>query len=74
MYPTISDFLYALTGKAIYLPIQTFGFFMALAFLVALIIARKEFLRLEKAGMLQSSIEKQIIGRPASVFDILVNV
>ena len=73
MYPTISDFLYALTGKAIYLPIQTFGFFMALAFLVALILGRNEFLRLEKAGILQASTEKQVVGRPASVFDILLN-
>ncbi len=73
MYPTISDFIYHFFGVYIPLPIQTFGFFMALAFLTGTLWTYYEFSRLEKLGLMQPSMEKRIVGKPANIFEILFN-
>ncbi len=73
MYPTLSDLIYGVTGWFIPLPIQTYGFFLALGFVAGAIILYKEFDRMERAGLLLGVKEKQIIGKPASAFEILGN-
>lgn len=51
MYPRISDMIYDLTGLNVPLPFQTFGFFMALSFIVGYYVVRHELWRKEKLGI-----------------------
>tara|TARA_B100000902_G_scaffold378672_1_gene412155 strand:- start:600 stop:1742 length:1143 start_codon:yes stop_codon:yes gene_type:complete len=53
-YPTISHFIEQLTGIFIPLPIQTFGFFIVTAFIVAHYFIKKEFIRLETNNLIQA--------------------
>jgi phosphatidylglycerol:prolipoprotein diacylglycerol transferase len=73
MYPTITDMLYDLLGVRIPLPIQTYGFFLALAFLVAGVWLYYELRRMERAGIMHGIMEKSVIGNPASLWDLLMN-
>ena len=52
MYPRITDFINDVTGTDINLPIQSYGFFLALAFLVAALLLRHELARKEKDGLI----------------------
>ena len=60
-YPTISHFIESITGIYIPLPIQTFGFFIVLAFFVGQIFIKKELVRFEMSGVLKpvSNINKK---------------
>lgn len=71
MYPTISDFILDVFGIYIPLPIQTFGFFVALAFLSGSWIISKELKRKEKEGILKVFIQDKIIGLKATPWQIL---
>ena len=71
MYPTISHLLFDLFGINIPLPIQTFGFWVAIAFLAASYVITKELKRKEKEGHLSTSILKETIGKPLSTYEIL---
>ena len=71
MYPTISHLLFDLFGINIPLPIQTFGFWVAIAFLAASYIITKELKRKEKEGHLSVSIIKETIGKSLSIYEIL---
>ncbi|OWY22108.1 diacylglyceryl transferase [Sphingobacteriales bacterium UPWRP_1] len=73
MYPTLSDLIFDLTGWYIPLPIQTYGFFLALGFVAGAIVLYREFSRMERAGYLTGIKEKQMIGKPATVPEILGN-
>ena len=64
MYPTISHLLFDLFGINIPLPIQTFGFWVAIAFLAASYVITKELKRKEKEGHLTATTVKEIIGKP----------
>ena len=72
-YPTISHFIESITGVFIPLPIQTFGFFIVSAFFAAQYFIKKEFLRLESIGILQSSPILNKENKFARIFDYIIN-
>jgi prolipoprotein diacylglyceryl transferase len=71
MYPTISDFILDFFGVNIPLPIQTFGFMLAVSFFLAAYTLKRELIRKEKLGLLNYSIVEVSHGKPASTIDLL---
>ena len=71
MYPTISHLIYDLFGLNIPLPIQTFGFWVAIAFLMASWIISLELRRKESLGLLSVFKTKEVIGKGLSNYDIV---
>ncbi|MAZ92941.1 MAG: diacylglyceryl transferase [Lentimicrobiaceae bacterium] len=72
MYPRLSDLINDLFGTDINLPIQSYGFFLAMAFFVAGIFLRSELTRKEKLGEIQPTKKKVKIGEPPSLVEMLV--
>ena len=70
MYPTISHLLFDLFGIDIPLPIQTFGFCVAIAFLAGSYFISKELKRKEKEGYLSATTLKVTIGKGLTVTEI----
>lgn len=70
MYPTISDFILDLTGLNIPLPIQSFGFMMAISFLLAAYTLSLELKRKEALGIFRPVTMKSRVGEKASLMDI----
>lgn len=71
MYATISELLKSF-GIDLPLPIQTFGFFVAIAFMVAAWILGKELRRKEKDGLIQPGFRTVETGKEATMSDYLI--
>jgi prolipoprotein diacylglyceryltransferase len=71
MYPTISDLILDLFGLNIPLPIQSFGFMMAIAFLFAAWTLSLELRRKEKQGLIKAQPQKIWVGKPAGISDLV---
>ena len=71
MYPTISHLLFDLFGINIPLPIQTFGFWVAIAFIFASWVISNELKRKEKEGFLSSTKVNEIIGKSLTTSEII---
>jgi prolipoprotein diacylglyceryltransferase len=72
MYPNISYLLNDLFGINIPLPIQTFGFFVAIAFLLSSWTLSLELKRKEEEGLISATKRKKIIGKKVSPQDLIV--
>jgi prolipoprotein diacylglyceryltransferase len=74
MYATISDLLRDLFGLNIPLPIQTFGFMMALSFVGAYLASSSELKRMEANGLLKPFKVKQKVNEPVLMLDYVTAV
>ncbi len=73
MFPTLSSLFEYLFHIRIFIPIQTFGFFVALAFLFPYYVFRSEFKRKETDGLINAFIEKELVGAPAFWLELIIN-
>ncbi|RZL50843.1 MAG: diacylglyceryl transferase [Pedobacter sp.] len=73
MFPTVSHFLYYFFGINVPLPFNTFGVFVALAFVAGYWAFTKELKRKEALGILKPTKKTIVIGEPASFLEIASN-
>ena len=74
MYPRISDFVNDVLGTDWVWPVQSFGFFLGLVFIVGYYIARYEFRRKEAEGIFHVQRKTITSGGPIPLQSILINV
>jgi prolipoprotein diacylglyceryltransferase len=71
MFPQISDVFNYFFGTHISLPIQSYGFFVAVAFLIGAYIIKLELMRKEKEGKLHVITKKVLKGAPAKISELI---
>lgn len=72
MYPRISDFINDIFGTNINLPIQSYGFFLAMAFIVGAYFLNQELRRQEKEGNVMPTKRKIVVGQPAGFIELII--
>ncbi len=72
MYPNLSYFFKDVFGLDIPLPIQTYGFFVALAFLAGGFMLSQELKRKEKEGIFKTIQKKILVGEPATAKELII--
>lgn len=72
MYPALSDLINDIFGTSISLPVQTYGFFVACAYLIGTWVLRSELKIKEKHGLLQPTTQKVLEGAPATARELIV--
>src|SRR5450432_1844893 len=73
MFPTVGDLLNYLLGTHLIVPIQSFVFMMALAFLSAAYVLSLEMRRKEKDGLLHPVMRKVEVGKKATAAELIIN-
>lgn len=73
MFPTVSHFLEYLFGIQVPLPFNTFGVFVALAFIAGYWAFTQEFKRKEALGILHPIKKTMTIGKPATTIELVYN-
>lgn len=73
MFPTVSHFLEYFLGINLPLPFNTFGVFVALAFVAGYWAFTKELKRKEALGVLHPVQKTIILGKPATVSELIMN-
>ncbi len=71
MYPTLSDLLKDVFGINFPLPVQSFGFMLALSFLAAAYTLKIELKRKEAGGLLRQIIKTEMRGEPAGTGELI---
>ena len=71
MYPKLSDLINDWFGTDIVLPIQSYGFFLALAFIFGAWFLYQELKRKEQEGLIEPQIKKVQKGKPSSISELL---
>lgn len=74
MYPKISDLFNDVLGTDFLLPIQTFGFFVALAFIAAYAVLRHEVGRMERQGVFPTRKSKVEVGGPLKLSEVIISL
>lgn len=72
MYPTISDLIKDIFGINVPLPVQSFGFFVAVSFVVAAWLVLIELKRKEREGIIVALKKKVVVGKPASAQELII--
>jgi len=74
MYPRLSDLIQDVFGVYIPLPIQSYGFMMAIAFIVGAVITYYEMKRKEEEGIFLPIYLKEKIGEPAKASELIISL
>jgi len=71
MFPRFSDLLNYFLGTTFDFPVQTYGFFLAMGFLIAAMIMRSELKRKENEGLMHPFTKKVLKNKPAGSAEII---
>lgn len=73
MFPRISDLINYLFGTNLNIPIQSYGFMVAMAFIAGAMVLYAELKRQEKEGLIPAQQKKILKGLPATARDLFFN-